>query len=118
MSLGTPLALRALDPLCLPACLRHAGVDMGPFLTSLGGFSVAIGLAVQSLSSNVVASLGLLAGRPFLVGDRVQLLARGSPVVTVRAQGVQALRLWLLLPAPTLCVPQAALRAARREWLS
>lgn len=79
---AAPGALLHRLPL-LPACLSP-GIDVGPLLASVGGLSVAVGLAVRSLASDVVAGLGLLTRRPFMVADRVQLLARGSHVVTVR----------------------------------
>lgn len=65
--------------------LAAFGVNLWPVLASLGGFSVVIGLAAQSILGNVAAGVSLFASRPFLVGDRVQLVSVNGAVV---AEGV------------------------------
>jgi hypothetical protein len=75
----------------LLTALSAYGVDVRPMLASLGASSVIIGLAAQSLLANVAAGVSLYAGRPFIVGDHIQLLSLGGGVV---AKGtVQAIAL-------------------------
>ncbi|KAL4423213.1 hypothetical protein ABPG77_000005 [Micractinium sp. CCAP 211/92] len=63
------------------AALHAYGINVGPLIASIGGLGLVIGLATQSLAANVVSALALYSGRPFVVGDRIELLARGSRVL-------------------------------------
>lgn len=83
---------------------------MGPLVASIGGLGLVVGLASQSLAANLASALAIYSGRPFVVGDRVELLARGSRVVEVRP----AVCL-LALPACPGCLP--ARPPARRPAL-
>lgn len=49
------------------------GFQPSGLLTFLGGVSVAVGLAVRDLLSNLIAGLYLLWERPFVVGDGIQV---------------------------------------------
>lgn len=63
------------------AALSAYGVNVGPLVASIGGLGLVVGLASQSLAANLASALAIYSGRPFVVGDRVELLARGSRVV-------------------------------------
>ncbi|KAL4434300.1 hypothetical protein ABPG75_000741 [Micractinium tetrahymenae] len=63
------------------AALTAYGINVGPLVASIGGLGLVVGLATQSLAANVVSALALYSGRPFVVGDRVELLAGGARVV-------------------------------------
>ena len=61
-------------------------------MASVGGIGVAVGLATQSVASNVVSALSLFASRPFVVGDRVQLLSGGAVVVEGLVEQIEPMR--------------------------
>jgi small-conductance mechanosensitive channel len=72
--------------------LSAYGINVGPLMASVGGIGLAVGLATQSLAANVVSALALYSGRPFVVGDRIQLLAGGAPVVEGIVEAVDPVR--------------------------
>ncbi|PSC72397.1 mechanosensitive ion channel [Micractinium conductrix] len=74
------------------AALSAFGINVGPLVASVGGLGLAIGLAMQSLAGNVVSALSLYTGRPFVVGDRVQLTSPGGGVVEGEVVVIEPLR--------------------------
>ena len=69
-----------------------AGVNVSPLMASVGGIGVAVGLATQSVATNVVSALSLFASRPFVVGDRVQLMKGGAVVVEGKVEHIEPMR--------------------------
>jgi small-conductance mechanosensitive channel len=61
-------------------------------MASVGGIGVAVGLATQSVATNVVSALSLFASRPFVVGDRVQLMKGGAVVVEGKVEHIEPMR--------------------------
>ena len=97
----TPACLLTYLPACLlvfnlppaPAPMPlSAGVNVGPLMASVGGIGVAVGLATQSVATNVVSALSLFASRPFVVGDRVQLMKGGAVVVEGKVEHIEPMR--------------------------
>lgn len=64
--------------------LRAFGVDIAALLAATGSLGLVAALATQSLCANLAAALAIYAGRPFVVGDRVQLRQASSVVAEVR----------------------------------
>ena len=61
--------------------LQAYGVDIRPLLASLGASSIIIGIAAQSVLSNIVSGLALYASAALAQGDRVTLLSPAGGVV-------------------------------------
>lgn len=53
--------------------LQQLGFNMGVLLGTAGVFTVAIGFASQTSASNLVSGLFLVAEKPFVIGDLVQI---------------------------------------------
>lgn len=53
--------------------LSTAGVDLTVLLGAAGILTVAIGFAAQTSASNLISGLFLMAERPFVIGDTIQL---------------------------------------------
>lgn len=60
------------------ASLQNFGVNVKPFLTSVGASSVILGLAAQSTLRNLTGAIMLYTAQPFSPGDRVQFLTTGG----------------------------------------
>lgn len=60
------------------AALGTAGVDTSPLLASVGGLSIALGLALKDGVSQVLAGVQLVMQKPFRTGDIVKILAGGK----------------------------------------
>jgi MscS family membrane protein len=72
--------------------LESFGVDVNSLVVSLGVGSLAVGLAAQDMLANMFAGFTLMADRPFLIGDRIQLASRemGDVVeIGIRATRIQ-----------------------------
>lgn len=57
------------------------GVNLRPLLTSLGASSIVLGIAAQSILSNVVSGIALYTSPAFIVGDEVTLVTVNGAVV-------------------------------------
>jgi len=76
----------------LIALLESFGVDVNSLVVSLGVGSLAVGLAAQDTLANMFAGFTLMADRPFLIGDRIQLASgeTGDVVeIGIRATRIQ-----------------------------
>lgn len=80
------------------ASLATCGINITPLLASVGGASVVIGLAAQSILSDVASALTLFASPPFAAGDDVKFLAGGALVVEGTIVGIEPLRCVLRTP--------------------
>jgi small conductance mechanosensitive channel len=58
--------------------LTAYGVDPSPLLASLGASSLIIGLAAQSILSNIISGVALYTGSSFRVGDHVEFFNTGG----------------------------------------
>jgi small-conductance mechanosensitive channel len=65
--------------------LRAYGVDVQPLLASLGASSIILGIAAQSVLSNVIAAISFYTSPCFVPGDTIELLTQGGGLV-VRGQ--------------------------------
>jgi MscS family membrane protein len=71
--------------------LESFGVDVNSLVVSLGVGSLAVGLAAQDTLANMFAGFTLMADRPFLIGDRIQLASGETGDVV--AIGIRATRI-------------------------
>jgi small-conductance mechanosensitive channel len=55
------------------AALGKLGVKLTGLLTAAGIFTVALGFAAQTSSSNVISGVFLLIDRPFSINDTVKI---------------------------------------------
>ncbi|MFT5681863.1 MAG: small-conductance mechanosensitive channel [Myxococcota bacterium] len=69
--------------LCLLSAMQQVGFDLSILLGAAGMFTVAIGFASQTSSSNIISGLFLIAERPFSVGDAIQLGAQSGEVLAI-----------------------------------
>ncbi|KAL4519787.1 hypothetical protein Ndes2526B_g01644 [Nannochloris sp. 'desiccata'] len=65
--------------------LKAYGIDVQPLLASLGASSIILGIAAQSVLSNVIAAISFYTSPCFVPGDTVELLTQGGGLV-VRGQ--------------------------------
>jgi small-conductance mechanosensitive channel len=70
--------------------LQNLGVDITALITGLGIGGVAIALAVQSVLSDLFASLSIVLDKPFVVGDFIKV---GDLLGTVEKVGLKTTRL-------------------------
>jgi small-conductance mechanosensitive channel len=70
--------------------LQNVGVNVSAFITGLGIGGVAVALALQSILSDLFASLSIVFDKPFVVGD---LIAVGDDVGTVERIGLKTSRI-------------------------
>ena len=63
------------------SALSTCGINITPLLASLGGASVVIGLASQTILGELASSLTLFAAPPFAAGDSVKFLSGGALVM-------------------------------------
>lgn len=69
--------------LALLQALRTAGVEIGVLLGAAGILTVALGFAAQTSASNLISGLFLMAERPFVLGDAIQVGQTVGMVVDV-----------------------------------
>ncbi len=67
----------------LSVALQKAGIDIGVALGAAGIFTVAIGFAAQTSVSNLISGLFLMAERPFVIGDDIQVGKTVGTVISV-----------------------------------
>lgn len=63
----------ALWALLLLTALGTLGINIGPFIASLGIGGVAVALALQNVLGDLFGSLSIILDRPFVVGDFVTI---------------------------------------------
>ena len=66
--------------------LQSTGVDLSTVTVFAGAVGVGIGLGLQSLASNFISGLVILAERPIKIGDRIEVNNVAGQVVGIRAR--------------------------------
>jgi small-conductance mechanosensitive channel len=74
------------------SCLTTCGINITPLLASLGGASVVIGLASQTILGELASSLTLFIAPPFGVGDNVRFLSGGALVMEGLVLAIEPMR--------------------------
>jgi small-conductance mechanosensitive channel len=72
--------------------LSTCGINITPLLASLGGVSVVIGLASQTILGELASSLTLFAAPPFAVADNVKFLSGGALVMEGVVLAIEPMR--------------------------
>lgn len=67
----------------LSVALQKAGIDIGVALGAAGIFTVAIGFAAQTSVSNLISGLFLVAEKPFVIGDEIQVGQTTGVVISI-----------------------------------
>ena len=83
------MARFALWSLLLLTALGPLGINIGPFIASLGIGGVAVALALQNVLGDLLASLSIILDKPFVVGDFVVV---GSDAGSVEHVGLKTTR--------------------------
>lgn len=65
------------------AALNELGFDLRVLLGAAGVLTVAVGFASQTSASNLISGLFLMAERPFVVGDLIQIDGRTGEVLSI-----------------------------------
>ena len=68
------IVLLLLTTAALIVFLSHFGVDVSGLVATLGIASLAIALAAQNTLSDVINGFAIIADRPFIIGDRIEIL--------------------------------------------
>jgi small-conductance mechanosensitive channel len=84
------LARIALGGLLILFLLDNLGVDVTALIAGLGIGGLIIALALQNMVGDVLAAMGILVGKPFVVGDFIE--AQGL-MGTVESVGLRATRM-------------------------
>jgi small-conductance mechanosensitive channel len=84
------LARMALGGLLILFLLDNLGVDVTALLAGLGIGGIIIALALQNMVGDMLAAMGILVGKPFVVGDFIE--AQGF-TGTVESVGLRATRM-------------------------
>src|SRR5205085_2511835 len=66
--------------------LQNTGVNLGALAVFAGAVGVGVGLGLQSIASNFISGLVILAERPIALGDRVQVGDVTGQVEKIRAR--------------------------------
>ena len=74
------------------ASIATCGINITPLLASLGGASVIIGLAAQSILGQIASAVTLYASPPFAAGDDVKFLSGGALVIAGTVVALEPLR--------------------------
>ena len=69
--------------LALLSAMQQVGFDLSILLGAAGVFTVAVGFASQTSSSNIISGLFLIAERPFSVGDSIQIGTVSGQVLAI-----------------------------------
>jgi len=69
--------------LVIIATLHQLGIDLGLLLGAAGILSVAIGFASQTSASNVISGIFLIAERPFVIGDILEVDGKVGEVISI-----------------------------------
>ncbi|HJU67108.1 MAG TPA: mechanosensitive ion channel family protein [Gemmatimonadaceae bacterium] len=84
------LARMALGGLLILFLLDNLGVDVTALLAGLGIGGIIIALSLQNMVGDMLAAMGILVGKPFVVGDFIE--AQGL-MGTVESVGLRATRM-------------------------
>ncbi len=84
------LARIAMGGLLILFLLDNLGIDVTALLAGLGIGGLIIALALQNMVGDVLAAMGILVGKPFVVGDFIE--AQGM-MGTVESVGLRATRM-------------------------
>jgi small-conductance mechanosensitive channel len=76
--------------LCVMALDNIPGVEVSTLIAGLGIGGIAIGLAVQNILGDLLASLSIVLDRPFVIGDTILV---GDLMGTVEHIGIKSTRL-------------------------
>ena len=79
----------ALYLVVIMGALNQMGVNPGVLLGAAGILTVALGFASQTSASNVISGLFLIAERPFVVGDVVQIDQVTGEVISIDLMSVK-----------------------------
>ncbi len=63
--------------------LGKIGISVTPFVAAIGAASLGAGLALQGMLSNYGAGLAIIATRPFVVGDTIEVKGVSGQVKTI-----------------------------------
>lgn len=63
--------------------LGKIGISVTPFVAAIGAASLGAGLALQGMLSNYGAGLAIIATRPFIVGDTIEVKSVSGQVKTI-----------------------------------
>lgn len=63
--------------------LGKIGISVTPFVAAIGAASLGAGLALQGMLSNYGAGLAIIATRPFIVGDTIEVKNVSGQVKTI-----------------------------------
>jgi len=87
------IAAVAIWAMAFLLALDNLGVQIKPLLAGLGIGGIAIALAVQTLLSDLLASLSIALDKPFVVGDSLQVDDMNGTVenITVRSTRLRSL---------------------------
>ena len=77
------LSYYLLFSLVIIATLHQLGIDLGLLLGAAGILSVAIGFASQTSASNVISGIFLIAERPFVIGDILEVDGKVGEVISI-----------------------------------
>ena len=77
------LSYYLLFSLVIIATLHQLGIDLGVLLGAAGILSVAIGFASQTSASNIISGIFLIAERPFVIGDLLNVEGTIGEVVSI-----------------------------------
>jgi len=77
------LSYYLLFSLVIIATLHQLGIDLGLLLGAAGILSVAIGFASQTSASNIISGIFLIAERPFVIGDLLNVDGTIGEVVSI-----------------------------------
>ncbi len=69
--------------LAISTALHQVGLHMGVLLGAAGVLSVAIGFASQASASNLVSGLFLIAEKPFVIGDVIQVDGQKGEILSI-----------------------------------
>lgn len=64
-------------------CLGKIGISVTPFVAAIGAASLGAGLAVQGMLANYGAGLAIIATRPYVVGDTIEVKGVSGQVKTI-----------------------------------
>jgi small-conductance mechanosensitive channel len=84
------LARVGLWAILLLTALGTLGINIGPFVASLGIGGVAVALALQNVLGDLFGSLSIILDKPFVIGDFIVV---GSEMGTVEHVGLKTTRI-------------------------
>jgi small-conductance mechanosensitive channel len=107
--LGRKLVYYLVIALAAVSALRELGVNLSVLLGAAGVVSVAMGFAAQTSASNLISGLFLMAERPFVIGEVIQVAGTTGQVLSIDLLSVKlstADNLFVRVPNETLVKAQ------------